>query len=81
MISLARKYPNVFIDTSAYKAKRFPSELVDYMRADGSDKVLFGSNYPMILPDDCLEGLDEFGLDERCEEKFMHDNAARVFGL
>lgn len=28
MISLATKYPNVYIDTSAYKASRYPTELV-----------------------------------------------------
>ena len=33
MISLATKYPNVHIDTSAYKASRYPTELLDYMRA------------------------------------------------
>ena len=32
MIALATKYPNVYIDTSAYTAKRFPPELVAYMR-------------------------------------------------
>jgi predicted TIM-barrel fold metal-dependent hydrolase len=50
MIALATKYPNVYIDTSAYKASRYPRELVDYMRAHGKKKVLFGSNFPMITP-------------------------------
>jgi Amidohydrolase len=30
MISLATKYPNVYIDTSACKASRYPRELVDF---------------------------------------------------
>ena len=30
VISLARKYPNFYIDTSAYTAKRYPTELVEY---------------------------------------------------
>ena len=81
MISLARKYPNVYIDTSAYKAKRFPAELVEYMGADGAEKVLFGSNYPMIMPGDCLEGWDALGLDEEVERAFFHDNASQVFDL
>lgn len=81
MIALARKYPNVYIDTSAYKAKRFPSELVEYMKADGADRVLFGSNYPMIMPDDCLEGWDALGVDEETEAAFFAENARRVFGI
>src|SRR5205807_8242162 len=55
MIALARKYPNVYIDTSAYKATRFPPELVDYLRSDGRTKVLFGSNHPAWPGVDCLE--------------------------
>ena len=31
MISLATKYENVYIDTSAYKFRRYPRDLVDYM--------------------------------------------------
>src|SRR5713101_6119109 len=48
MISLATKYPNIYIDTSAYTIKRYPPELVAYLKAHGRKKVLFGSNYPMI---------------------------------
>ena len=81
MISLARKYDNVYIDTSAYKAKRYPPELVDYLRRGGRHKILFGSNYPMIMPAACLEGLEDLGIDEETARLFLHDNAARVFGL
>ena len=34
MIALATKYPNVYIDTSAYTPPRFPPELVAYMRGE-----------------------------------------------
>ena len=81
MISLATKYPNVYIDTSAYKAKRYPAELVDYMRRSGRKKVLFGSNYPMLTPQMALEGSDSLNLDEEAARLFFHDNAQRVFGL
>jgi len=50
MISLATKYPNVHIDTSAYKPKRYPTELVAYMKGHGKKKVLFGTNFPMVFP-------------------------------
>jgi predicted TIM-barrel fold metal-dependent hydrolase len=80
MISLATKYPNVYIDTSAYKAKRYPPELVQYMQHHGRKKVLFGSNYPMLTPQMCLEGIDALGLDDEAMRLFLHDNAQRVFG-
>ena len=81
MISLATKFPNVYIDTSAYKASRYPRELVDYLRGHGSRKVMFGSNYPMLTPAACLEGLDELDLDETARNAFLADNARRVFAL
>jgi predicted TIM-barrel fold metal-dependent hydrolase len=81
MISLARKYENVYIDTSAYTVKRYPPELVEYMRGSGRRKVMFGTNYPMLTPAKCLEGLDELGFDEETKRMFLYENAMRVFGL
>ena len=57
MISLATKYQNVYIDTSAYKCSRYPRELADYLRGHGRRKVLFGSNLPAWPPVDCLASL------------------------
>jgi len=81
MISLATKYENVYIDTSAYKPSRYPEALVSFMRGRGKKKVLFGSNFPMLLPATCLAQLDRLGLDEETTRAFLHDNAQRVFGL
>lgn len=81
MIALATKYPNVYIDTSAYKASRYPSDLVEYMRGHGRKKVLFGSNFPMLTPSECLEQLDSLKLPEEARALFLGGNAMRVFGL
>ncbi len=81
MIALATKYPNVYIDTSAYKASRYPRDLVEYMRGHGRRKVLFGSNYPMIAPGECLAKLDELALDDEAKRCFLGENAGRVFRL
>ena len=81
MIALATKYPNVYIDTSAYTAKRFPPELVAYMRGHGRRKVMFATNYPMITAARALEGLDGLELDDEATELYLSGNARRVFGL
>ncbi len=81
MIAMARKYDNVYIDTSAYKPKRYPDNLVAYMRADGAQKVLFGTNFPMIQPKACLEQVDDLGLSDEAKAAFLGGNAQRVFGL
>jgi len=81
MIALATKHPNVYIDTSAYKPSRFPPAFVEFLRGRGRRKVLFGSNFPMIMPAACLESLDALELDDEVKRMFLHDNAVRVFGL
>lgn len=81
MITLARKYENVFIDTSAYKPSRYPAELVTYLKRGGRNKILFASNHPMLPPVLCLEELASLDLDEETRDLFLRDNARRVFGL
>lgn len=80
-IAVATKHENVYIDTSAYTTRRYPKELVEFMRGRGSSKVLFGTNYPMIMPEAALRDLDELGLDEPAREAFLHGNAERVFNI
>lgn len=78
-IAVATKHENVYIDTSAYTVKRYPSALVEFMSAHGRSKVLFGTNYPMILPARALEGFDALSLDVKARELFLSGNARRVF--
>ena len=80
-IAVATKHERVYIDTSAYTAKRYPPALVDYLRGHGRDKVLFGSNYPMIMPGHALAGLDALGLDAATRAAFLAGNAERVYRL
>jgi predicted TIM-barrel fold metal-dependent hydrolase len=81
MIAVATKHLNVYIDTSAYTAKRFPKELVDYMKTNGKKKVMFGTNYPMITPAQCLKDLDTLGLTDEVKKLFLYDNAKHVFNI
>jgi predicted TIM-barrel fold metal-dependent hydrolase len=82
MVAVARKHQNVYIDTSAYTSRRYPPELVRYMRSKGGRrKVLFGSNFPMIAPQQALADLDRLDLDAETVELFLSANAKRVFSL
>ena len=80
-IAVATKHENVYIDTSAYTAKRYPRALVDYMRGHGRGKVLFGTNYPMVTPAQCLADLEKLGLEPGAVDLFLGGNARRVFRL
>jgi predicted TIM-barrel fold metal-dependent hydrolase len=71
----------VFIDTSAYTPNRYPAALVEFMRGHGRHKVMFGTNYPMIMPARALQGVDDLGLDDEARNLFLSGNALRVFKL
>lgn len=80
-IAVATKHENVYIDTSAYTVSRYPAALVEFMCGHGRRKVMFGTNYPMIMPGKALEGIDGLGLDEEARGLFLSGNAVRVFGM
>ena len=81
MVAVATKHANVYIDTSAYTARRYPPELVDYLKGRGRHKVLFGSDYPLITPAKALEHLDQLDLDDETRDLFLSANARRAYQL
>ncbi len=81
MIAVATKYPNVYIDTSAYTCHRLPPELLHYMKHHGKHKVMFGTNYPMITPEASLKQLASLGLDDELARLFLAETAKKVFRL
>jgi predicted TIM-barrel fold metal-dependent hydrolase len=82
MIAVCRKHENVYIDTSAHVASRFPPELVRYMGSrSGRKKVLFAANYPMLFPAQALDSLDRLGLDEEATSLYLAGNAKRLLGI
>ncbi|HLM64579.1 MAG TPA: amidohydrolase family protein [Acidimicrobiales bacterium] len=81
VLSLATKYPNFYVDTSAYVVHRLPAPLVEYMRGRGRTRVLFGTNWPMLSARRALARLGDLGLDDEAREFYLSGNARRVFAL
>ncbi len=82
ILFLCRKFPNLYIDTSAYTPERFPPALVEFMRSkSGRKRVMYGSNYPMIQPQQITGQLGKLGLDEEALHLYLYGNAERVFKL
>lgn len=81
VISLATKYPNFYVDTSAYAVHRLPPALVEYLRGHGRTRILFGTNWPMLSASRCLEKIASLELDEETTSLFLGGNAARIFKL
>lgn len=78
-IALAWKHPNVFLGTSAYAPKYWKPELVKFINSHGQDKVVWGTDYPLIDHQEALEQIEALGLRETSKSKFLYENAARLF--
>jgi predicted TIM-barrel fold metal-dependent hydrolase len=81
LVTLTIKFPNFYVDTSAYILRRLPSAFIDFMKGLGAGRVMFGSNWPMLDPARCLEGLDALQLAPEGRAAFLSGNARRVFKL
>ena len=55
MIGVAWKHVNVYIDTSAYAPRYYPPRLVHYLKTYGQDKVLFGTTFPQLSWEKCVQ--------------------------
>jgi uncharacterized protein len=81
MIAVAYKHPNVYIGSDAYAPRTWPREFVHYVNTFGQDKVLFGTDYPVIDPERAIREIDDLDLREIPKQKFLRDNAMRLYGL
>jgi len=80
-LSIATHKPNVYIDLSGWSPKYFPPNLVRYSNTLLKQKVLFGSDYPVITPDRWLEDFEKVEVKPEVRPLILKENAARLFGL
>lgn len=80
-ISIATHKSNVAIDLSGWSPKYFPPQLVRAANSFLQDKVLFGSDFPLITPDRWLRDFAELDLTDGARAKILTTNAARILNL
>jgi predicted TIM-barrel fold metal-dependent hydrolase len=80
-LAVATHKPNVFIDLSGWSPKYFPPQLVRYANTLLQDKVLFGSDYPLLTPDRWLADFDTLDIKPDVKPKILKRNAMRLLGL
>jgi uncharacterized protein len=73
--------PNVYIDLSGWSPKYFPEILVQYINTRLRDKMLFGSDFPLITPDRWLADFEKLPIRDEVRPLVLKDNAARLLGL
>jgi uncharacterized protein len=80
-LSVAMHKPNVWIDLSGWSPKYFPPQLVQYANTLLRDRVLFGSDYPLITPERWLKDFEEAGFRDEVKPLILKRNAMRLLGL
>jgi predicted TIM-barrel fold metal-dependent hydrolase len=80
-LAVAVHKPNVYIDLSGWSPKYFPEILVQYINTRLKDKMLFGSDYPLITPDRWLADFEKLEIRDEVRPLVLKENAARLLGL
>src|SRR5580658_8168223 len=74
-ISIATHKANVYIDLSGWSPKYFPPQLVRNMNSLLQDKVLFGTDYPLLTPDRWLRDFETLDFKPDAKAKILKSNA------
>ncbi len=80
-LAVATHKPGVHIDLSGWSPKYFPPQLVKYANSLLKDKVLFGSDFPVLTPDRWLADFAELPIKDEVRPAILKENAARLLGL
>jgi uncharacterized protein len=80
-LSVAVHKPNVYIDLSGWSPKYFEPKLVQYMSTLLKNKVLFGSDFPVIAPERWLEDFAKLPVKDEVRPLILKENAAKLLKL
>jgi uncharacterized protein len=80
-ISVALHKPNVYIDLSGWSPKYFPPAVIQYANTLLQERVLFGSDYPVISPERWLRDFEAAPFKDEVRPKILVENARRLLGV
>jgi predicted TIM-barrel fold metal-dependent hydrolase len=80
-LSVALHKEQVYIDLSGWSPKYFPPQLVRYANTQLRERVLFGSDFPLITPDRWLKDFAAADFKDEVRPLILKENAARLLGL
>ncbi len=81
MISMAWKHENIYIGCDAHRPKYWPKSFTHYVNSYGQDKVIFGTDFPVLDFKKTTDDINEIGFKPEVRRKLMRDNAIRIYGL
>jgi len=80
-LSVATHKPQVYIDLSGWSPKYFAQILIQYANTLLKNKVLFGTDFPVLTPERWMADLEKVGIRDEVKPGIFKDNAAKLFGL
>ncbi|MFB6672426.1 amidohydrolase family protein [Streptomyces sp. NPDC056390] len=80
-LAVATHKPQVYIDLSGWSPKYFPPQLIQYANTLLKDKVLFGTDYPLLTPERWLKDFAALPVKDEVRPKILKENAARLLGF
>jgi hypothetical protein len=80
-LSVCLHKPNVYIDLSGWSPKYFPPQLVRYANGQLRNKMLFGTDFPLITPDRWMADFRDAGFKPEVHELILKQNAIQALGL
>ena len=81
MIAMAWKHENVYIGADAHSPRYWPESFVRYLNSYGRNKVMFGTDFPVLNFRRTIDEIAALGLKPEVRRLFLRDNALRVFGI
>jgi len=78
-IRLLIKYANLRLMTSAWSPKRLPDSLIHYMRTRGKQKVIFGSDWPVLPQRRVIPEALALDLPPEVLDNYLYANAQDFF--
>jgi hypothetical protein len=81
MIAMAWKHKNVYIGCDAHSPKYWPESFVRYINSYGQDKVIFGTDFPVLGFERTRAEIEAIGFKPEVKRKLLRDNAIRLYGL
>ncbi len=80
-ISVCLHKPQVYIDLSGWSPKYFLPTLVQYANTLLREKVMFGSDYPLITPNRWLKDFEALPIRDEVRPLILKENAIRLLRL
>lgn len=80
-VKILQQCPNLYVDTSSSLFALDKKTATDYIRMYGTDKVLFGTDYPMWYPDKEIQRFMNLDLTEQERINILAKNAANLFDI